>query len=261
MSAVAEAKAPAQSLGAMAQANKVRMAHRDIVCMVSRSEFSLEQVFQLEEASSLHLDRVLEALPTQKKMPRPGRPRRSLSTAEKILDRAAVSGERRISSFRCERIINEILAAAYDCVGRFAWIYTEDPAPQLKPWRPVKRSPEHEAIYEHARQKANATRVRRKEMKAQLRSGEMTLAEVLADPVSQSWAIGSIVEHLPLVDCGTGEIRDRRAPAKAHRALKRAGVAATHKVERFESFELEALLALMEMAMRTDRTGLRSAPG
>lgn len=262
MPAVAEtakqAAPPTQSLEAMALANKIRLAHRDIVRMVSRSELSLEQIFQIEEAGSLHLERLLEALPTQRKMPKPGMPRRSQVTAEKILDRACVAGERPISSFRCDRVINEILAAAYDCVGRFAWIYTEDPAPVLEPWTPTKRGPDNAAIYERARLKANETRVRRKEMKAMLRSGEMTLAEVLADPHSQTWAIGSIVEQLPIVDCGTGEIRDRRGPAKALRALKRAGVAATHKVERFEAYEIEALVSLMEVAMLTERTGHRS---
>ena len=262
MSAVAEATkesaAPTQPLEAMALANKIRIAHRDIVRMLSRSELSLEQVFAIEEAGSLNLERALEALPTQRKMPKPGVPRRSIAAAEKILDRACVAGERPISSFRCDRIINEILAAAYDVVGRFAWIYTEDPAPELEPWKPAKRGPEYEGIYERARLKANETRVRRKEMKAMLRSGEMTLAEVLADPHSQTWAIGSIVEQLPIVDCGTGEIRDRRGPAKALRALKRAGVAATHKVERFEAYELESLVSLMEAAMLTAESGRRA---
>lgn len=233
-----------QHLEALDRANQLRFAQTDLLRDLSSNKVSLEVLLADERAASLKFERVLAAMAHRSDAVSAGVIRQSRGTARKIAKAAKVSLTREVGSLRCELTKEVLLACAYDVVGQFAWVYETDVPPKLRQRRIVS-TPDAEAIAQRdaALAKGNAIRIRRKVIKEQLRTGEMTLAEALEDPASATWAIGKLVAQVPRTDPETGLPTGHCSSAKTHMALKRLRISPLTKVEDLHPVRRETMLA------------------
>lgn len=235
-------KAP-QHLDALDRANHLRLAQSALLRKLSRNQVSLEALLDDADAVSLSFERVLAAMPHRSDQIRKGEIRYSIGAARRIGGTAGISLTRNVGSLRCDVTRAGLLAAAYDVVGQFAWVYEEDTPPKLKK-RPPAKKPDKVALAnrEAALAKGNAVRIRRKEIKELLHNGEMTLAEALEDPASKTWPIGKLVVHVPRMDPVTGLPSGYRSSAKSHMALRRLHISPLTKVGELPSSKKASLV-------------------
>ena len=227
---------------------------------MSNNEVSLESLFDCEDARSLRFERLLAALPHRLDSIREGEIRRSVGTAHKIARNAAISIDREWGLLRCEQTRDRLLEAAYDEVGRFAWVFEKDTPPTLKKYRPrVERDEQTLARCELALAKGNRVRARRKEMKLALRSGELTLVEVFADPASETWQVGKIVVHAAKVNLVTGEVAEHRSPSQTHVVLRRLRISPTTPVAALGVRQKGILLAELDRVLTLKTTKAKVA--
>lgn len=259
-----DTKTAPQHITALQSANRRRAAQRALLRRLSGNEISLEEIFDVPDAATLKLARILGALPYRPRKVGGGGIRHCQGAARRIAGRAGISLDREIGSVKCQVTKMRILNSAFDIVGRNAWVFSNEAAPKLqerKKNRPLGGA--GAARRDAALARANMIRSRRKELKEQLRAGEISLADVFEDEASASWQIGKIVIHAARIHPITGSTAGRCGPGRAHTALRRARVAPTRAVRDLSDREkvtlVRELTASLTLAASTRRVEQVSA--